>query len=524
MVNAAGVEPWRRFAKLSFAAVSGCASALPYLNLHGATAVVAPLVFLSWVPYLAFASSRDVPATTLWSVAFVSLAFAWVHTFHPLGLLVTVILFGGLFLVIPVLAMTILTGRRRTGKQRTGIPPVFTDAAFPGAALMAGEVIRRYWPVSFPYGSPAAVIAAWRPVQPIVRATGEWGLTGTVFAVNILVLLAGRTVYRSLRGSSSPRDARPRPITWIATAPIAAAALLALAVTLHPLPTPPTGTDVPAHITDRTENTGTIAVTLAQTVFGSHNAWPDHIEMNTQIIRTITERAAGSDLVIFGEGTIDMFANLAVPAETPEVVPVLNAVSGAAENASVNVLLGALERTTLENTQYSFTSSFLFDRTGALEQIYRKQRLAPFGERNPFPRLWPGGGDYLTGTTAAHMLSPGRRSGIIHVPIAAGTDRTIKTLRVGVMICLESAYPDLARSLEEQGAQLLVNMSNDYWTRNTHGMLQFANQTRLRALETGLPVVRVSNGGYSFFADPRTGREVILPPFQIATATVVVEP
>jgi apolipoprotein N-acyltransferase len=75
-------------------------------------------------------------------------------------------------------------------------------------------------------------------------------------------------------------------------------------------------------------------------------------------------------------------------------------------------------------------------------------------------------------------------------------------LAVGVLICLDSSYPELARDLSRAGASLLVELSNESRT-GAWSARQHARVSRLRAVETGLSLVRVANTGPSEWVDPR---------------------
>src|SRR5208283_6159784 len=73
--------------------------------------------------------------------------------------------------------------------------------------------------------------------------------------------------------------------------------------------------------------------------------------------------------------------------------------------------------------------------------------------------------------------------------------------RLGVMICLEGLFARHVRELARQGAQILVNATNDSWFG--HGMEQdlHLRLTAFRCIETRRPLVRVTNTGYSAVVD-----------------------
>lgn len=69
--------------------------------------------------------------------------------------------------------------------------------------------------------------------------------------------------------------------------------------------------------------------------------------------------------------------------------------------------------------------------------------------------------------------------------------------KAGVLICNESALPGAAAARVRQGAQFLVNMSNDGWFRDTWLVAQHFYNARLRAVETRKDIVINSNNGWS---------------------------
>jgi apolipoprotein N-acyltransferase len=80
-------------------------------------------------------------------------------------------------------------------------------------------------------------------------------------------------------------------------------------------------------------------------------------------------------------------------------------------------------------------------------------------------------------------------------------------LIIGVLICFESAFPDMSRAETDQGAQLIVYQSSTSTFQGTWGPDQHASYAALRAAETGRPVVQAALTGDSVAFDPR-GREL----------------
>lgn len=116
---------------------------------------------------------------------------------------------------------------------------------------------------------------------------------------------------------------------------------------------------------------------------------------------------------------------------------------------------------------------------------YHKQHLVPFGEYIPFDK-W---------ITPLQRLSP------VGVSLHPGEPELIE-LRVGdrivkaaPLICYEDTDPRLAAQAKRMGADLIVVVTNDSWFSGSAEAEAHAAHAVLRAIETGLPVVRVGNSG-----------------------------
>jgi apolipoprotein N-acyltransferase len=127
---------------------------------------------------------------------------------------------------------------------------------------------------------------------------------------------------------------------------------------------------------------------------------------------------------------------------------------------------------------------------------YIKTRLVPFGEYIPF-RQQLGWLTKISKAASANMI-PGTGAHLLYP-----TDRTGKPLPIGVLICFESAFPDMSRVDTDLGAQLIVYQSATSTFQGTWAPDQHASLGAVRAAETGRPVVQAALTGVTAAFDPR---------------------
>jgi len=131
-----------------------------------------------------------------------------------------------------------------------------------------------------------------------------------------------------------------------------------------------------------------------------------------------------------------------------------------------------------------------------LKGIYIKTRLVPFGEYIPF-RQQLGWLTKISRAAASNMI-PGTGAHLLY-PV----DRAGKPLPIGVLICFESAFPDMSRVDTDKGAQFLVYQSATSTFQGTWGPDQHASLSAVRAAETGRPAVQAALTGVTAAFDTR---------------------
>ncbi len=156
-----------------------------------------------------------------------------------------------------------------------------------------------------------------------------------------------------------------------------------------------------------------------------------------------------------------------------------------------------------ENSQI-FNSAALVNPQGEWVGRYDKVHLVPFGEYLPFPRLFAFAGG-LTKEVGEFQAGASR------IPLQAGDER------LGISICYESLFPDEVRQFPLEGAQVLVNISNDGWYGDSGAWKEHLQETRMRAIENGRWMLAGTNTGMTASIDPY-GRIVAATPRKIRTA------
>jgi apolipoprotein N-acyltransferase len=151
-----------------------------------------------------------------------------------------------------------------------------------------------------------------------------------------------------------------------------------------------------------------------------------------------------------------------------------------------------------------FNSAALVSPQGEWIGRYDKVHLVPFGEYLPFPQLFAFAGG-LTKEVGEFQR------GVSRAPLDAGGQR------LGMFICYESIFPDEVRQGPLQGAQVLVNISNDGWYGDSGAWKQHLEQTEMRAIENDRWLLAATNTGMTAAIDPY-GRIVENTPRKIRTA------
>ena len=210
----------------------------------------------------------------------------------------------------------------------------------------------------------------------------------------------------------------------------------------------------------------------------------------------LTRAAAAplADLIVWPESAVSEY--LDEPSSTRDRVLRL------ADDTGADVILGGPHYTPSSSGTRYHNSAYLI-RDGRVAARYDKHRLVPFAEDGRFSWLF---GDRTT------AYAPGL--GAFILPSTA--------MRVGALLCVEAMFPDLVSQAVRQGAEVLVNLSNDAWFGHDAPARQQLEIATLRAVENRRYLVRAASTGFSAVVDPhgQTLAESAYDADQVLNATV----
>jgi apolipoprotein N-acyltransferase len=193
------------------------------------------------------------------------------------------------------------------------------------------------------------------------------------------------------------------------------------------------------------------------------------------------------DLVVWPESPAPFFE------EDPGFRRAMRSIATATQSPLIVNAIGS-DYSADEREWHDYVSAVIYNANGVEVGRYDKIHLVPFGEYIPFARL----------LFFAHKLT-GRVSSFTR-----GTERRVFLLdtqsggrhRYGVFICYEAVFADEVRELARNGAEVLVNISDDGWYGDTSAPWQHLNMARMRAVENRRWLLRDTNTGVTAAIDP----------------------
>lgn len=156
------------------------------------------------------------------------------------------------------------------------------------------------------------------------------------------------------------------------------------------------------------------------------------------------------------------------------------------------LLIGAVVRENQTNR-----NSALLVKEDQIIQRFDKVHLVPFGEYVPlqeflpFKKLVANVGDFKPGQSDQALIELEERK-----------------IKMGPLVCYEDIFNRSSVNLAKNGAQMLVNMTNDAWYGTTSAQIQHAAMAEFQVFQTFLPMVRATNNGLSSVMTPQDREDI----------------
>lgn len=334
--------------------------------------------------------------------------------------------------------------------------------------------------LAYPWGSTAMTALSWRTLIQIADITGIWGVTFVLAAISALLAEIVRAVY-GISGENLRNARNSFRKTLIFSASLLALIQLYGLYRLYEPRTP--------------KKTLTIAMIQQNT-----DPWiTDQFEENLASIQKLTEHTAAQteqlpDLLVWSETSLVYGYDEYKPLYA--VIPEEESFLDFLKRLKTPLLVGSPRLVDAENSRYS-NSVYLINPDGSVADTYGKIQLVCFAEYIPFidhplvQKLF----DRLVGFSSG--WTPGTEYKVLTLHTKSGMP-----VYFAAPICFEDAFPALCANLHNQGSELLLNLTNDSWSKTASAEYQHFAVASFRAIELRTTLVRATNAGYSVVVDP----------------------
>lgn len=340
--------------------------------------------------------------------------------------------------------------------QRLGLKSAFIMPL----AWVGADYLRSFLLTGFPWTMLGHTQYRMLPLIQAADITGVYGITALIVLANVVFY----RIIRAFSGSDVPYPAKSAIIF-----------VLALAATLgygffrlnSPLPTA-----APLRV-------ALIQGNIDQAVKWSPAFREATLDIYTGLSRQAVARQA-ADLIVWPESAAPFFFQ--------ENSPSSDRIRNLARELKAHLLFGSPAAEQRNGHYTNLNSAFLLGSDGTEIGRTDKMHLVPFGEYVPLARLLPfvnklvhGIGDFAPGLEVR--------------PLKTGTTP------LGILVCYEVIFPELARAQVRAGSRVLVNITNDAWFGRSSAPYQHLSMAAFRAIETRTPLIRAANTGITSIID-----------------------
>ena len=342
--------------------------------------------------------------------------------------------------------------------------------------------------IGYPWGFLGVSQYKFLPLIQIASVTGVWGITLIVLSANgVLAFLAAALIDKR---RETRKLLTPPALFLLLFSGVLVFGFIAISAEER-----------------RSENAPSIRIALVQ-----QNADPRKHDYRAtfEVLKEQTDRSMefDPDLVVWSETAfvpnIRRWSEMD-PARYP-YARLVNQFLDYQKSLNVWLLTGnddyeLLELDNGETERHEYNAAVFFDPAGNRVETYRKIHLVPFTEYFPFKESFPGLYEWLSGRDV-YLWEPGTDLVVFEHPL----------VRFSTPICFEDGFPSDIRAFVRAGAELIINISNDYWSlTEVEAQQHFANAL-FRAVENSRPMLRASASGVTCGVEP-TGKVTGRLPF-----------
>ncbi|MFH1359781.1 MAG: apolipoprotein N-acyltransferase [Candidatus Omnitrophota bacterium] len=223
-----------------------------------------------------------------------------------------------------------------------------------------------------------------------------------------------------------------------------------------------------------------VQANIAQDLKWSPPAWPVILEKYLVLTREAAQE--NPQLIIWPESSF--------PGYVWEMPEVFEELKDFVHEMRIPLLIGLVTRV---NDRY-YNSAVLISEDGEVIRQYDKLHLVMFGEYIPLRKMLP----FLSTIVPIDDFTAGRNFTLFPIPGLKGNNK-----KLSVLICFEDTVPELSANFVGRGANLLVNITNDAWFKDTKAPYLHLAASVFRAIENRRGLIRAANTGVSCFIDAK---------------------
>jgi apolipoprotein N-acyltransferase len=495
-----GRKGWGRFLFCLFAVlIASLLFAASFPNLAVSQGIPL-LAWIAYVPLFWLIYQVNLGASVFWGALYGYAAYGlfnyWLSVFHPLaGLIVGLIYLVFFAVLFPLLkAASLLFPRRGYILQ--------------WLIWIAYEYLRTQGFLGYPYGITGYSQWTQHPVIQIASIFGVWG-------VSALVIFPSAYLAAAVRDFLSPRGGGGNPVeVWALLKAFIRRESAALVIWLVAL--------VGALAYGFISPVDYREAPAARIVLVQHNTDPwrgdmEDYRQNFRVLKRLSQEALAlgkPDLVVWSETAFvpriywhetyrDDQVSYALVKELLDYlkiqdVPFVIGNDDARMEVNDN---GQWERV-------DYNAVMLFNR-GEIAGLYRKLHLVPFTEYFPYEKQLPWVYNALKNADT-HFWKKGREATVF----------SINGLKFSSPICFEDTFGYLSREFVRNGAEFIVNLSNDAWSKSLPAQMQHLSMAVFRAVENRRSMVRATASGQTCGIDPNGRLLAMAEPFAEIQLTV----